>query len=358
MYCEVCGVPLGITRGNIWHADGSITGRYPPYIKGTFFDADELEFLFHSLSNLMEYDIGDIVASGKYHDTREYMSATLERMKEASGGTLPPEDELYRMMLYPACIWGVASVEFASIEPEKKVIRVKEPYSVHLLRGDVAGVADMVTGREHVAIWEGEESEGIITLVPGEGYKRTSGLLDEGSVYGVKHEAEELECEHCHECGAPLGISRLLKWDRQRCRIEEKFSGRRYCFSNSQGIVAVLRMLIGELGEDIEYKILDIAREYSRYLYEEISGQPESNGGRGSIDLESQLKTFPYRGWGYVAEVSSRDDAWLVDVENPYNEIMLSGRLWGMLEASTGRDLRIMERAMEGLRLRLSFAPS
>jgi hypothetical protein len=145
LYCDVCGVPLGITRGNVWHADGSINGRFPPHIKGTFFDVDELNHLFRSLSDLMSYDIGDIVASGKYRDAREYMAATVEQMKEGSGGKLPPAEDLYRMMLYPVTIWGIADVEFRSIEPEKMVLAVREPYSVALLRGDVAAVADVVT---------------------------------------------------------------------------------------------------------------------------------------------------------------------------------------------------------------------
>lgn|GEM_PF-1067422 len=358
MYCEVCGVPLGITRGNMWHADGSINGRFPPFIKGTFFDVDELNLLFRSLSEVMHYDIGDIVASGKYLDSREYMTAMVEKMKEGSGGKLPPDEDLYRMMLYPVSIWGIASVEFKSIESEKMVIQVKEPYSVPLLRGDVAAVADVVTGRENMAIWEGDEREGVMTVVPAEGFAGKSGLFDKSSGYGAEHGAPELECERCEKCGAPKGVSRLFVWEQDGCRIEERFSGRRYCFNNTRGITAVLRMLVEELGEDIEQKMVEISRDHARLLYEHIVGKPEGNGGRGGMDLVAHLDSFPLRGWGRVTDVSRQEDAPVVTVQDPYNDILLAGRIWGMLEASSGLDLQVAAREADGTALRLAFSPA
>jgi hypothetical protein len=348
-------VPTGITRGNMWHADGSLTGRFPPHIKGTFFDVDELNYLFRSLSDLMQYDIGDIVASGKYRDTREYMTALVEKMKEASGGTLPSDEDLYRTMLYPISIWGIAVVELASTEPDKMVSNVKEPYSIPLLRGDMAAAADVISGREHMAVWEGDEREGTMTVFPAEGFAKTSDLIGKGSGYGRKHEAKELECEHCRECGAPAGVSKLFKWEKERCRIEERFSGRRYCFNNTQGISAVLKMLVGELGEDVEQKMVEIVRGYSRSLYAGVMGKPEGNGGLGGTDHEAQLASFPYRGWGRVTEMSDQGDVWVVAVENPYNEIMLSGRIWGLVEASSSLDLRLTVREVNGIKLRLEL---
>jgi hypothetical protein len=349
LYCEVCGVPQGITRGNIWYADGTITGKYPPYIKGTFFDVDELNYLFRSLSEFLDYDISDIVASGKYHDAKEYMSAMIGKMKEASGGKLPPDDELYSMMLYPICIWGIAMVEFGERRPEKMVINVKDPYSAPLLCGDVAGVADAVTGREHTAAWEGDEREGVITVTPAQEYAETSERIDVGLQYDIEPDAEELACEHCEVCGAPAAVSELFWWERDWCRIEERASGRRYCFNNTQGITAVLGMLAEELGEDIEQKIVDISREYSRSLYE---GRSES------LDLADELGSFPYRGWGKVAEILALEDKRSLSVENPYNQILVAGRIWGMLEAAVGDSLHIESRIGEDTILRLAFEPS
>ncbi len=339
----------------MWHADGSITGRFE-HIKGTFFDVDELNFIFRALSDLVHYDISDIVASGKYHDAREYMAALVGKMKEASGGSLPPDKDLFRTMLYPVGIWGIAGVELLSVEEEKMVVRVKDPYSIPLLRGDVAGVVDVVKGREHTAVYEGDEREGVMTVFPAEGFARVGGLIAEGVPYGKEREAEELECERCRECGAPTRVSELFAWDVDRSRIEERFSGRRYCFNNTQGITMVLRMLAAELGEEVEQSMVEMSQEYARALYGGIAGRPEGNGGRGGMDLEAQLGSFPYRGWGKVTGISDSGDEWALVVENPYNETMLAGRIWGMVEASTGLDLRITERVADKSTLRLALA--
>ena len=163
-----------------------------------------------------------------------------------------------------------------------------------------------------------------------------------------------MECERCGECGAPAGVSGIFEWDGESCRIEERSSGRRYCFNNTSGISAVLGMLVEELGEDIEHRMVGIAREYARSLYEDMAAKAEGSGG---IDLAAQLDGFPYRGWGKVTGLSDRGDMWVVAVDNPYNEIMLSGRIWGLLEASSGRELQVSVREADGTALRLELRP-
>ena len=345
MNCKICGVPQGLARGNAWHADGTISGRYPPYIKGTFFDVDEVNYLFRSLSDYLDYDISEIVAGGKHHDTKEYMSVMIEKLRESSGGKLPAVEDLYRMMLSPICIWGIAQVDFDSIDPLRTVIRVKHPYSIPLLRGDVAGAAYVVTGEEHQAEWEGDEEEGVIVVTLAESHSWAGSRVAEEAIFDAEPEAGELACERCEACGIPRAVGELFRWDEERCRIEERSTGRRYCFNNTNGITAVLRLLVSELGEDIEQKMTEIAREYSCALH---------NG----IELEGELSSFPYRGWGKVTEVFTGMQERAVAVENPYNEILIAGRIWGMEEASAGSPLRISERSVEGKTLRLVFEPS
>jgi hypothetical protein len=298
----------------------------------------------------MDYDISDIVASGKYHDAKEYMSAMIEKMREASGGALPPDEELYRMMLHPICSWGIAAtVEFESFEAEKMVVSVKDPYSAHLLCGDVAGVADAVTGREHSASWDGDEQEGTMTVRPSRDFAETSERIDAGSQYGVAPDAEELACTRCEECGAPLEVSELLEWERDLCRIVERATGRRYCFNNTRGITVVLGMLGEELGEQIEPRMVDMSRDYSRSLYAGLAG---------GFDKAAELESFPFRGWGKVTDILSAEGKSSLSVENPYNQILVAGRIWGMLEAAAGGSLRVEDRTSEDKRLRLAFGPS
>ena len=349
MNCEICGVPQGIARGNMWHADGTISGRYPPYIKGTFFDVDEVNFLFGAISDYLDYDISEIVAAGKYHDTVEYMSVLIEKMRESSGGNLPAAEDLNRMMLYPACIWGIAQFEYESSDPERTVIKIKNPYSIPLLRGDVAGAADAISGGAHKAEWQGDEHEGRIIVTPAEAGAESGRRVDEAAFSDTRPEAGELMCERCEACGVPLAVGEMFVWDEEICRIEERATGRRYCFNNTNGITAVLRMLVSELGGEIEEKILELARDYSRSLYGGLAGE---------FDVFDELSGFPYRGWGKISEAFTAAEESAVTVHNPFNELLLAGRIWGMQEAATGGSMRVSKRSVEKKQLHVVFEAS
>ena len=189
----------------------------------------------------------------------------------------------------------------------------------------------------------------MIILTLDETGAEAGGRVDEAAFSDTEPETAELTCERCEACGVPLAVGKMFRWDEEVCRIEERSTGRRYCFNNTNGITAVLRMLVSELGEDIEDKMVEIARDYSRSLY---------GGLVGRIDVESQLSGFPYRGWGKVSEAFAGAEERVVAVDKPFNELLLAGRIWGMQEASTGSSLRMSERSVEMERMRVVFEAS
>lgn len=349
MICDECGLPLGISRGNVWHDGGGISGRYPPYMKGTFFDVDEANHIFDALSELLEYDIGDLVAGGKYHDTKQYMRSMMERMGEASGGKLPPGEDLYRMMLQPTCIWGIARAWNITVKRGEMSLEVENPYSVPLFCGDVAAVADAVEGGGMRAEWEGSRERGTMTVRPADGYSHVERRVDEALYAGGEPAGEELDCERCPACGAPLEVSKLFVWDLDRCLIEERATGARYCFNNTSGIVAVMGLLAAEVEEGLERKMTEMARDY----YRDLSGRLG-----GGWTLEEQLASFPFRGWGAPSREASGGGETAVAVENPYSDILLSGRIWGMEEAGAGDELDMRSERSGGGALRLTFSPA
>lgn len=349
MICEKCGVPLGISKGNTWYTGGTISGKYPPYIKGTFFDVDEINYLFDELSEYLHYDIQDILAGGKYHDTKEYMDAMIQRLRETSGGELPPPEALYQMMLSPTCIWGIADARIISIEPGKKEVEVKRPYSIPLFCGDVAAVADAVEGTTSKAEWAGYEQEGKITVIPSDAYSDMEERVEKELLTGEEPVEDELACERCGECGAPRAVCEIFTWDAEPCQIIERHTNRRHCFNNTNGIVAVLKLLVSELGDELEQKLIDISREYSRDLYRGLGD---------AFDFNKELESFPYRGWGAVKEKDSGEGESVVIVENPFSEVLIAGRVWGMEEAYKGYDLQMVKKITEGGSLNLVFYPS
>ncbi len=344
-----CGIPAGISGGNVWHEGGFISGRYPPYIRGTFFDVDEINHLFQTLCSYLGYDIDDILAGGKYHDTKQYMAGMIGRVGESSGGKLPPAETLYRMMLYPTRVWGISEAEILSAEPGKKVVRSRNPYSIPLFCGDIAAVVDAVEGGESKAQWEGSEEEGIITVMPSDAYSRVNGRLREEMPQEELPVGEELECERCADCGAPAEVDKLFRWEEEQAMIFERETGRRYCFNNTNGIAGVLRLLVAELGEEVQEKMAEIVRDHARALYQ---------GLEGGMDPTRELGSFPYRGWGRAKASPGAGGEIAVEVENPYSNVLLTGRIWGLNEVARGGSLRLADRSEGDNLLQLVFVPS
>lgn len=346
MYCEKCGIPTGIASGNVWYEGGFVSGRFPPYSKGTFFDVDELNHLFDTLADQLGYDIGDILAGGKYHDAKEYISALVGRMRESLGGKLPEPEALFGAVLMPTRIWGLADPTIVAIGPEELVLDVKNPYSIPLFCGDVAAANDALRGTETKAEWEGGTEKGTLTLVPSDAYASVDRRIEEESLIGVKPEGDELECERCEACGAPAAVGDLLRWDPGSFKIFEHATGRRYCYNNTNGVNAVLRLLAEELGEDVNLRMMEIVREHSRGLYAGLAA---------GVDPGVELSGFVLRGWGRAeARTSGKERS--VEVTNPYSHILLAGRIWGLEEASGGERLRIAGMQADGDRLLVTFA--
>lgn len=346
MRCDKCGIPLGISRGNVWHADGSISGKYPPYMKGTFFDVDEINHLLNALSAHLQYDISDIAAGGKYRDAIQYMASFMVNIRKASGGKLPPRESLYEIMMNASRTWGVADPSADRIEPGKIVLRVRYPYSVPLFGGDVAATSAVIEDMDMEARWEGSEDEGILTVVPSDKYSGILERVEEELPADIQPEMEDLARERCEGCGAPRAVSEIFSWDTGRFGIYERLTDRRYCFNNTNGIVAALKHLIEELGEEIRQKMVEVVREHSRELYSSL---------RGDFTLERELKGFPFKGWGVVGEASFMDEKVAITVDNPYSEILLNGRIWGMLEAYKQSTLKAEEVLLEAGSLHLSL---
>lgn len=324
--CTACGVPEGISRGNTWWADGTVTGKFPPYIKGAFFDVEELSGLLRHLSRVLGYDVDHLAAAGKYHDAKEYTEALLERAAEA-GGRKPEVEVLYGNLAQSVRLWGIAAVEIVDVEGPVKVLKVENPYSIPLLCGDVAAVAAAAEGGEYRARWEGGDAAGLLVVEPGEAYSEQAGRVAEEIYAGEEPMVGELQVERCRRCGAPLLLSRTFRWEPEKGFIVEAGTGRRYCFNNTNGVTTVLDLLVEELGTEVEEEMVRKVREYSRRIYREHR--------EAAAVLPS---TFPVRGWGLFRREQAGEET-AVTVSAPFSRRLLAGRLWGWEEARRGREL-------------------
>lgn len=332
--CSNCGLPTGIGRGNIWHANGVITASHPPHIRCTLYDVDELNNLFTALSERIGFDISHLAIEGKRKDSKRYTDSLLRNL--AKTGPVPPPIELYRMIARFGSFWGLGRGGVVDYKGGQKLtVMVKDVYSVTLFQGDLTGVFDAVERKRGEPRLRGDASNATIEVVAGEGVPELEERIEREVEAGIPFVEEgDLEYRYCPECGVPLEISRLFEWDVEKGRISERDSGKRCTFHNTNGIVAAVRVLREELGEEIDDILTEISREYARDYYSEREDDSS---------LDAELMRFPLRSWGRPAKLLRREGGYHLRMVNPYCAPIVAGRIWGLIEVFDGCDLALEE---------------
>jgi len=325
--CSSCGLPKGIGKGNVWHPNGVITASYPPHIRGTLYDIEELNALFPALSERMGYDITRLVMEGKRKDGKRYADELIRNRKAAGKDTSPMT--IYNMISRFTAYWGLGLAEAVEYqEGERLTFKVKNAYSDPMSRGDWAGVFEAVEHTRGEATWRDESKKDLLDIVAVEGEPELEERIEQEMELGIPYSEEgDLEYQLCPECGVPLEISRQFKWNADDSMVVEIISGKRFVLHNTNGIVAVTRVLHEELGSEIDDMVTEISRHYSKGYY---AGLLEGS----SIDAE--LMKFPLRSWGRVARMHRGEDGYSIRVINPYCSCIVAGRLWGLVEAFDG----------------------
>lgn len=333
--CSTCGLPRGIGKGNIWHYNGVLTSAYPPFIRGTLYDLRELDNLFSEFSRRVGFDISRLVVEGKRKDGKRYADSLMNNLKTMKGET-PPPMEVYSMIARFSNIWGLGRVKVKEYRPgETLTLSIENVYSVPMYRGDVAGIFEAVEGKRGDPSWAGDYERGEVRVVAIPGEPELEQRIESEIELGIPSVGgEEVEYERCAECGAPLEVSRQMDWDAERGTIIERISGCRYVLHNTNGIVAVVRVLIDELGEEVEQMLVDISRQYARGYYGKLVDK--------STILE-ELAKFSLRSWG-CPTVGDKDRSIMrIRVINPYSPQMVAGRVWGLFEALEKREMKLTE---------------
>jgi len=333
--CSHCGLPKGVGRGNVWHSNGVITARYPPYIRGTLYDVEELNNLVSRLCERMGYDITPLVVEGKRRDGVRFTGSLLGNLRDMGAG-LPPTIEIYRMVCRFCATWGLGRVEVAEYEEgEKGSLKVEDVYSIPMFSGDAAGTFEAVEKKRMDVEWHGDAADGLLELVASGGEPVREQRIEKEMEMGIPClEEGDLEYRLCPGCGAPLQVSAQFEWDEDRARITERDSGKRYILHNTNGIVAVVRSLREELGEEVDAMIADISRAYARGYY---------SGIREDTSLDAELLKFPLRSWGRPTRLHRKGDGFKLTLINPFSAPVAAGRLWGLLEAFEEGDLVLEE---------------
>ncbi len=290
MYCSDCGMPRGIGKANDWKPSGVIVSKYEQDLRGIFYDVGELDHLFTSLSGKIGYDVTRLVVEGKRKDSAHYTRGLLRNI-EKSGVELPEPEEFFRIMAANFAVPGFGKVNIISYrEDEGIVLEMEDVYSVPMAQGQAAGVFEAVVNRRGDATWEGDARRGRVTVAIREGEPELERRI-ESEVEAAEPLVErgDREYELCARCSVPLELSRGFTWEVERALITERRSGRRFIFDNTRGIAAVMRVLVEELGEDVERTLVEISRGYARDYYQGLDGR---------LSMGDEFARLALWGWG------------------------------------------------------------
>jgi hypothetical protein len=324
-------MPRGIGKANTWKPSGVIVSKYEKDLRGIFYDVGELENLFTSLSEKIGYDVTRLVIEGKRKDSAHYTRSLLRSIEE-SGVKLPEPGDFFRIMAANYSVPGFGKVNIVSyLDGEGIVCDMEGVYSVPMAQGQVAGVFEAVLNRRGDAVWEGDARHGRVTVTVREDEQEAEKRIESEVAHALSlSESGEREYELCPRCAAPLELGREFDWDVEGAQITERRSGRRFIFDNTRGIAAVMRLLVEELGEDVEQTLVEISRDYARDYYLGLDGQSTLEGERARLSLW---------GWGLPWRSGETKDGYALQVVNSFYEPMMTGRTWGLVEAFSGKTL-------------------
>ncbi len=326
--CSTCGLPRSIGKGNIWQDNGVITASYPPHIRGTLYDIDELNALFPAISKRIGFDITRLVVEGKRKDGKRYTDALAGNIRQQ--GREPEPLEVYEMIARFCSYWGLGLVSVAEyLEGERLTLKIKNVYSEPMYQGDWSGVFEAMEKKRGEPRWRDENVRDVIDVVAVEGEPELEVRIEQEVEMGIPFVEEgDLQYRYCPECGVPMEISRQFSWDADNASILERDSGKRFILHNTNGFAAVVRVLREELGDEINDIITEISRDYARDYYMSIGDE---------TSMDAELLKFPLRSWGRLARLLRWEKGYRLRIANPYSPPVMAGRLWGLVEVFESR---------------------
>jgi hypothetical protein len=326
-------MPKGVGKANIWKSNGVIESKFEKGLRGILCDAGELNNLFTALSARMGYDVTAMVVEAKRKDSERYARGILDVMRE-SGAELPGPEDFFRIMGANYAVPGFGKVNILEYrENEGIVLEMEGVFSVPMAQGQAAGVFEAVVNRRGDVSWEGGPGHGRVTIAVVEGEPELEKRIkSEVDTTAPLVDGGDREYSLCGDCSAPIELSREFDWDVEKALITEKRSGKRFVFDNTRGIVAVMHVLVEELGEDIEQLLLEISREYAREYYLALEGE---------VTAEEEFERIALLGWGLPTALERENGSYTLQLLNPFYSPVMAGRVWGLLEVSKGERLDI-----------------
>lgn len=315
--CRQCGVPLGFSRGLVWHSNGVITQAKDPDHRFVFSESDFLDELFTSLEELTGSPIELMVIESKRRRTREYMEKQIPAYKRKLLHRYNPK-LLSKRISAMGRHYGYGDIEPQEIrsrndDEDYQTIAIRHPYSLPLFCGDGLGSKEAMDGRDFSVSWEQVgDHEFVVTFRVG----RHSMMLPENP-QNIRHgfKPGDIKYKRCALCGVPLGLARC-RWNLEEGTIYDPGTGRRMAVFSPDSIEAIL----ADIGEELHGDLADAVIEAQRRFIRRMLGREDALIGQPAFrDLAGM------RGLGNVSKIELHERSSTVFIENPCLPLFMVG---------------------------------
>jgi hypothetical protein len=328
--CPVCGASRRVIKEHEWLNDGTIVQRKNRDHRMVFIETENIASTFRGAEEIIGMSIERIIVEAKRRATFDFVDHILPGVVKAIirlVGLAPVVRDISSL----GSVMGYGDIKLVSIhrthsKGDYATVSIKEPYSIPLFCGDLAGTFN-ATDRREVGVTYKETAPETYE-VTGHISKNPLELQERLQTKPYTHKPGDISFEGCPKCGGPMALSEY-QWHLDRGVIENKTRGRRMALVGPASLDAIIDELEKELGETIPQAVIEAQRRFIKtgfYSLEEVGTE------------ELFRKELAIRGLGNLREIEWGEERMRFRLENPCLPLVIVGLVLGFFELASGRE--------------------
>jgi hypothetical protein len=350
--CRECGLPRYVNYFVRWNDNGTITQKLREDFRVVILHYGFIHGLFPHIGERLGLPIDHIAFEAQRNAAKAVFEAFYDKiplMRSAArlGFVKRLAVEQFNKV---GALTGMCYSETLEYDPGNYgVARVRSPFDINLMAGNVVGAFEVLDG---IPFWhtleQGSDDSYIIRI---EATWKKPEISERMAIEYPKMLPGDRKLERCGRCGAPLALRRL-RWVENDGFIIDKKTGDRIVMLDGYVIGTVFREMAKELGDEVNDILVDARREWTvgdvvqLGLAKEdspVAGEEREKAYREYMDI------IALYGQGNPVSLEIGDSRIKVEIENPYEPVILLGSLEGLYEALEKRKARaVWERTREG----------
>jgi len=334
--CRECGFPRYLDYLIRWNDNGTITHNLQNDFRGVIQHYSFIHGLLPRIGSQLGLSIDHIAFEAQRNASNAVFQALYDKRPSIRfscrfGFVKRLVVEQFNKMAVATGMCYSNTLEY--VPGKYGVARIKNPFDINLMAANVVGGFEVLEGMpfKHSLEQEGDDSYVIRVEATGEKPEISERMaLEYPTVLPGNRQYEK--CSRCH---APRAIG-SLKWMENEGTILDKLSGDRVVVLDGYMISAVFREMAKELGDEVNDILVDAQKDW-------VIDHAEQLGlVKGEVPLSGEARGKAYRdymdlillyGQGNPTALEIGDSQIKVEIENPYEPMILAGSLQGLFEA-------------------------